>query len=309
VFREPKDDAANLNLAALGWLNEIGNSRDPVFLYLQYMEPHSPYRYHPKITPDDPPPFPGVWSDWTLAARVNEGAFLLAEGKPLPEPWKMTPEELARLTALYDGEVLYLDRALANLFTDLDRRGLLENALVIVTADHGEHLGEHEMLSHGNTLFEEVIRVPLLVRLPRPANHRVAEPVTIAGLAPAILRELGLPIPAGFHVPALPFDGDGAFGFALAEVLKVKPDYLRMHRRALVGKSSKLLVQEDGSQVFIDLATDPAEDRPLTDPPFAAEMKRVMADMSEAPESVTPPPGAPIDAATREKLRVLGYAD
>jgi len=309
VFREPKDDAANLNLAALGWLNEIGKSGEPIFMYLQYMEPHSPYRFHPNITPDDPPPFPGVWSDWVLAARVNEGAFSIAEGKPLPEIWKMTPEELARLAALYDGEALYLDQALANLFTDLDRRGLLENALVIVTADHGEHLGEHGLLSHGNTLYEEVIRVPLLVRLPKPTSRHVREPVSIAGLAPAILGELGLPIPAGFHIPALPFDGKGASGFALSEVLKVKPDYLRLHRRALIGQTGKLLVLQDGSQAFIDLAADPAEDHPLTDPPFAAELRRVMASLSEGSETATPHPGAPIDAATRERLRGLGYTD
>jgi choline-sulfatase len=309
VFRDPKDDAANLNQAAFAWLDEIGKSREPVFMYLQYMEPHSPYRFHPNITPADPPPFPGVWSDWALAARVNEGAFSIADGKPLPAPWNMNPAELARLATLYDGEVLYLDRALANLFTNLDHRGLLENALIIVTADHGEHLGEHGLLSHGNTLYEEVIRVPLLVRLPRPTSRRVREPVSIAGLAPAMLRELGLPIPAGFHIPALPFGGDGASGFALSEVLKVKPDYLRLHRRALVGATGKLLVLEDGSQVFIDLATDPAEDHPLTDPPFAAELRRVMAGVSEGSETVTPKAGAPIDAATREKLRVLGYTD
>ena len=63
------------------------------------------------------------------------------------------------------------------------------------------------MFSHGNTLYEEVIRVPLLVRLPDRKGRRVGEPVTIGGLAPAILGELGLPIPDDFVIPPLKLDG------------------------------------------------------------------------------------------------------
>jgi arylsulfatase A-like enzyme len=165
------------------------------------------------------------------------------------------------------------------------------------------------MLSHGNTLYEEVIRVPLLVRLPERRSRRVDEPVTIAGLAPAILRQVGVPIPDEFIVPPLPFDGAAGPGYALAEVLKVSPTYLRYHRRALVGRRGKLLVREDGVDEFIDLSTDPGEDHPLPDAPFAAELRKAMADLGGAHPTGAPHPGAPIDAATRERLRALGYSD
>lgn len=310
VFKAPKDDAAKLNDAALRWLDELGDPTDaPLFLYLQYMEPHSPYRDHPGITATDPPPLPGPWADLKLAGRVNEGAFLLAKGKPLPDAWRMTPHELGRLQALYDGEVAYLDRQLAQLVAELERRGLMENAMVIVTSDHGEHLGEHGMLSHGNTLYEEVIRVPLLVRLPERTARRVDEPVTITGLAPAMLEYLGLPVPEEFVVPPLSFDGAPGAGYALAEVLKVNPTYLRYHRRAIVGRSGKLLVEEDGREVLIDLARDPGEHHPLPDAPFAAELRKAMADAVHDDPTDPLPPGAPLDDATRERLRALGYSD
>ena len=310
VFKAPKDDAKKLNEAAIQWLDEIGDPKAaPLFLYLQYMEPHSPYRDHVGITATDPPPLPGEWADYKLAERVNEGAFLLATGKPLPDTWNMTPHELGRLKALYDGEVTYLDRQVAAMFAQLDRRGLLENAIVIVTADHGEHLGEHGMLSHGNTLYEEVIRVPLLVRLPERTSRRIDEPVTVAGLAPAILKQVGLPIPDGFVVPPLSLDGTPGPGYALAEVLKVNPTYLRYHRRALVGRRGKLLVQEDGTEVFIDLATDPGEDHPMSDAPYAAELRKELAEAGQGHTTAAPRPGAPIDDATRERLRALGYSD
>lgn len=309
IFRNPKDDAAKVNEAALQWLDEIGPPNAPLFMYVQYMEPHSPYRAHPKITSDEPPALPGEWADWKLAEVVNTGAFLLASGKPLPEEWKLTPHELGRLKTLYDGEVTYLDRQIAALLVNLDKRGFLDNSIIVVTADHGEHLGEHGMLSHGNTLYEEVIRIPLLVRLPDRKGRRIDEPVTLTGLAPALLRELGLPVPDGFVVPPLSFDGTPGPGYALAEVLKVNPTYLRYHRRAVVGRTGKLLVEENGSQVFIDLQTDPGENHPMQDAPFAAELRKAMADMAPTHDTVEPEPGAPIDDKTRERLRALGYTD
>lgn len=310
IFKAPKDDAKKVNEEALRWLDEVGDAKAaPLFMYLQYMEPHSPYRDHPFITATEPPPLPGEWADYKLAERVNEGAFLLASGKPLPAPWTMTPHELGRLKALYDGEVTYLDRQLAAFFTELDKRGILENSIIVVTADHGEHLGEHGMLSHGNTLYEEVIKIPLIVRLPSKETRRIKEPVSITGLAPAILQQVGLPIPDTFAVPPIAFDGTPGSGYVLSEVLKVNPTYLRFHKRAVVGPTTKLLVEENGTELFVDLATDPGEDKPMQDAPFAPELRKALADLTKGQDATEPAPGAPIDDETRDKLRKLGYAD
>jgi len=309
VFRPPKDDAASVNRAALAWLDDVGSRQQPIFLYLQYMEPHSPYRFHDGLTAADPPPPPA--GDAALAARVNEGAFALKEGEPLPDAWRFTPAERARLAALYDGEVAYLDAQLGDLFAELDRRGLLANAIVVVTADHGEQLGEHGMYSHGNTLFEETIRVPLLVRLPATAPARRADPVGTAGVAPAILGALGIALPASFRVPSLSLRGDGgAPGLAYSEVLKERPTYFRLHRRALVGRGEKLLIGNAGDEIFYDLASDPGEEHPLPAPPFADGLRRALAELTDGlAVAGAAPSSAPIDAATRERLRVLGYTD
>jgi arylsulfatase A-like enzyme len=308
VFHPPKDDAASLNRAALAWLDDVGSRQHPIFLYLQYMEPHSPYRFHDGITAADPPP--PAEGDAALAARVNQGAFALKEGDSLPDAWRFTPAERARLAALYDGEVAYLDAQLAVLFAELDRRGVLANAIVVVTADHGEQLGEHGMYSHGNTLFEETIRVPLLVRVPGAPAARRAEPVGIAGVAPAILGELGIALPASFRVPSLSLRGDGAPTFAYSEVLKERPTYFRLHRRALVGRGDKLLVGNAGDEIFYDLAVDPGEEHPLPAPAFADGLRSALAEVTDGLAAAgAASPAAPIDAATRERLRVLGYTD
>jgi arylsulfatase A-like enzyme len=165
------------------------------------------------------------------------------------------------------------------------------------------------MFSHGNTLYEEVIHVPLLVRLPQRTSRRVEEPVTIAGLAPAILRQVGMPIPEEFAVPPLSFDASDGSGYALAELPQATPTYLRYHRRAIVGRAGKLVVQEDGSEVLFDLASDPGESRALPDAPFAAELRKAMAHAVGGHPMDALPRGAPVDDATRARLRALGYAD
>jgi arylsulfatase A-like enzyme len=307
VFRPPKDDATSVNRAALAWLDEVRDRAQPIFLYLQYMEPHAPYRVHERITATDPAPT--AEGDGTLAARVNAGAFELRQGEPLPKTWQFTPAERARLAALYDGEVAYLDTAIEALFAELDRRGLLAGSLIAITADHGEQLGEHNMYSHGNTLFEQTIHVPLIVRLPDGAPGRMPEPVGVAGLGPAILGRLGIAAPASFHVPTLPFPGESGTGYAYSEVLREQPTYLRLHRRALVGTNGKLLVGNAGDEMFYDLASDPAEAHPAPSPAFAGALRQALAAVTDRLADGGAQQTAPLDAAARERLRVLGYAD
>jgi arylsulfatase A-like enzyme len=304
VFAPPKEDAARVTSAALEWLDDVAPRRRPVFLYLQYMEPHGPYRAHTGVTA--PPAAPLGVDDALLAGRVNDGAFLVRDGAPLPDAWRFTPPELARLAQLYDGEVAYLDASLGELFAALDARGILRDAIVVVTADHGEQLGEHGLFSHGHTLFEQTIHVPLLVRLPGTAPRRVTAPVSAAGVAPAVLRHLAIPVPASFDVPPLPLDDDGT-GVAYSEAFKGQASYLLLHRRAVVGRAGKLLVTPGGEELFFDLAEDASESRPTANAPFARALRAALPP-AVADAAVTPA-GAPADGDLRARLRALGYAD
>lgn len=307
IFQPPKDDAARVNHAAFEWLDSIAGAR-PVFLFLQYMEPHSPYRFHPGVTV---PPDSGLEiDDAALGDLVNVGAFGLVEGYPIPSAWKFEAAELRRLIQLYDGEVAYLDRALAQLFDGLKRRGMLDHALVIITADHGEEFGEHGMFAHGNTLFEATMRIPLLIRLPgNPRPRRIEEPATLAGLAPTVLRQLDIPIPASFRVAPLPLDTVGGAGLVYGELIKDRHSYFRLHERALVSRTGKLLIGNAGEELFYDLTADPGETQPLSAPPFAGDLRlamhRIVSQLSTRAERRS----APLDAVTRERLRALGYAN
>jgi arylsulfatase A-like enzyme len=104
------------------------------------------------------------------------------------------PALVAAARAAYEEGVRRLDRALADYLEEADRAGLLANAIVVVTSDHGEAFGEHGTLHHGRSLREELLRVPLAIRAPGwPEGRVVDEPVSLLDVAPTILDLVGLP--------------------------------------------------------------------------------------------------------------------
>jgi arylsulfatase A-like enzyme len=100
---------------------------------------------------------------------------------------------LRDLEDVYDAEVLSLDTELRRLFQGLASRGLLENAIVVITSDHGEEFKEHGLIGHEKTLYGEVIRVPFLIALPGGSTRtEIAETVSLVDLAPTLLRLAGI---------------------------------------------------------------------------------------------------------------------
>jgi choline-sulfatase len=300
-----KGDAAHLNQAALRWLDRIAGDQRPFFLYLQYMEPHNPYRTHPGITAPRRAGFPAT--DAELNERLAKGAADAGLGSH--DPWHFTTPEVERLHQLYDGEVQYLDARLADLFVELERRGVLRHSIVIITADHGEEFGEHEVFDHGLSLFEQAIHVPLLIRLPDGgAVRKVPEPVQLAGIGPALLGQLGIKVPPSFHVPPLPLDrAEAGPKYAYSELVRPQPLAYLLHRQAVVGTGQKLLVTDAGADVYYDLTHDPLEQQPLTAPAFAGDLREAMSRLTAEAGPPAKRQLGVIDEATRERLRSLGY--
>jgi arylsulfatase A-like enzyme len=145
------------------------------------MEPHSPY-----VPPQ------------ALRARLVKPPVDDAEVKELnarlvrhgARPF--SAEEIGKLEGLYDAEVASLDGELRKTFAALKRQGLLDDAIVVFTADHGEEFHEHGHFGHGQALFEEGVRVPLIFVGPGIAAGRVDENVSLVDVAPTLLDLLGL---------------------------------------------------------------------------------------------------------------------
>jgi arylsulfatase A-like enzyme/uncharacterized membrane protein YbhN (UPF0104 family) len=162
-------DAATVNQAITAWIDQRSSS--PWFLFVGYMDPHDPYFTHP-----------------------YDGSGYARAAHPHPDP-----SEAAALTELYDGEITYWDAEFGKLLHGLRERGLYDDLTIVVTSDHGEEFNDHGGFWHGTTLYDEQVRVPLLVKLPqsRRAGTVVRHWVQSIDLMPTVLSLSGVPVPQG----------------------------------------------------------------------------------------------------------------
>jgi arylsulfatase A-like enzyme len=174
----------------------------PWFLWLHYMDPHGAY---------DPPAEARVFESEGIERLPELDESQVPRTQPPHPPrvaeYNVPPEarlpdggvDVARVRDLYDGEIRYVDRELGRLVDALRAAGLLDDTLLVVTADHGESLGEHRYwFEHGMYAYENTCRVPLIVRLPAPAGAAPPQGVregeiSLADLAPTLLDVLDLP--------------------------------------------------------------------------------------------------------------------
>ena len=186
-------DAAATTDAALAWLD----SRDreaPFFLLAHYFDPHAVYAPPQRYREAFAGPLDRESDGFVFGTR--EQMLLLRAGK-LELPHGL----LERAKGLYDAELAFLDAEVGRLLEGLSDRGLDGDTLVVVTADHGEEFGEHGGFEHGHTLFEELLHVPLLMRLPGliPAGEVPAARVGLIDVAPTVCDLAGVSVPASFH--------------------------------------------------------------------------------------------------------------
>ncbi|MFW6198653.1 MAG: sulfatase-like hydrolase/transferase [Acidobacteriota bacterium] len=223
-------------------------------------------------------------------------------------PWRPPPEIEARYGATYDAEVVAADRVVGELLAELERRGLYDPALVILLSDHGEGLGDHGEEEHGILLNREVLRVPLLVKLPGStgAGTRVADPVQLVDVFPTVASVLDRQPPAGLPgrsllavaagwVPSRPIFGETwmpRLHFGWSELFSlVEYPWHYIH-----GPDPELY----------DLSSDPRE---LTDLAERSEHAARVAEMAEQVDELRVEAEVPadVDAATRRRLEALGY--
>lgn len=176
----PRKPAEQVNRDALAWLDAGGRGDRPFFLFLNYIDAHGPY-----TLPDH---FPRSFS------KANRGELIAANrranNKGLPDAERFAAIEQLGIDA-YDDCIRYIDAQIGHLLAELDRRDKRRDTWVIVTADHGEHFGEHGLFIHGNSLHRPLVDVPLLIIPPDGAAARrvVTDPVSLRDL-PATVADL-----------------------------------------------------------------------------------------------------------------------
>ena len=272
-----RKDAATINSEVLAWLSSRPAGH-PFFAFLNYYDAHDPY-----LSPRRPPHAFGrtptgsqdfaMLRDWLAVVKNALPAETLELGRDG-----------------YDDCIAYLDTELGRLFSELDARGILKDTLVIVTADHGELIGERGEFGHGQSLHHEVAKVPLLVVAPRnvPSGRIVPGPVSLRDLPATVVDLLGLghesPFPghslarywsrastpsAGTDEPILSETADQVNGTAITAPAG----------RSLLKENKLYIRKKDGHEELYDLATDPAESRDLVG---SSDFQSLLARFREA---------------------------
>jgi len=179
------DGAQKTNEVVMKWIADAHQKEAPFFLFINYMEAHSRY---------DPP-------EEYAAPYLPEG-MSFAEAMKIPlrvwdylAGWREISDlEFEALLARYDGEISYLDFRIGQLLDYLRDLDILDNTLLIITSDHGENFGEHQLLEHIMCVYDTLVHVPLIIRYPvvAGAGLRVEEQVQLTDLFPTILDIVGI---------------------------------------------------------------------------------------------------------------------
>jgi len=274
-----------------------------------------------------------------LEAHRGEKFFLFLHTYQVHEPYSPPPEfdrfhtyrdgdrevEITAATPaairdrhLYAGETLYTDHEIGRLLDGLHALGLDERTLVVFTSDHGEEFGEHGWKGHDETLYEEVLHVPLIVRAPGlvPAGVRVPRQASLVDLVPTLLELLGVAPPRTLHGRSLvPFlaqpDHDGE-QVVFSELVK-----RRKGKRFIAARTpTRKWIWHDPPSVpaeVYDLAADPGEKRNIATPELLAEGEALRRRYEALGRGATlRPPAATsptLDPETQKKLKALGYVE
>jgi arylsulfatase A-like enzyme len=305
--------------ALLNWLDDSPAER-PWFAFLNYMEAHRPLvpprAYRERfMTPEEVERSYAVDRSWLT---TWEYTFGLAE---------LDDEALELTRATYDAALAELDELFGELIAALEQAGRLENTVVILTSDHGEHLGEQHMLDHQYSVYEPLLRVPLVVHDPqRFAPGRDARPVSTLDLFPTLLELAEAPAPAGLRSHAVSLLDPPGERTRFAEdpapartpvtmVRQAHPEWDPapwLHElQALVAGPDKLIAGSDGSRELYDLASDPLErdDQLGARAELAARLQRALDEHVAALERCRPAAERPPELTPEqiERLKALGY--
>lgn len=300
------ETASAINERALRWI--AAEPAKPFLAWLHYRDVHGPYV--------PPPP-------WDRAFPPRGKRPLTAAEIAARPPYLTLPDDgddLQHYLAQYDGDVGYTDLRVAELLADLERRGVLEDTVVVITADHGEAFLEHGQWNHDASLYEEEVHIPLIVVRPGGTGRVVERVVSSLDLFPTLLALAGAPASSSDGESLVPLlDGAGS-GYRREHAFAESRASWRRVQRAVRDGKWKLIARDRPAAVLFgssyelyDLDADPREQRDLA----AAEPERTAAMAAALRAALESPTVAPGSAAARpaieqgleQRLEALGYVD
>jgi arylsulfatase A-like enzyme len=309
--------ARHTNKQVKSALRRLQAGERPFFMFVHYNEPHAPYcpphKYN-RYLPD------GV--SLREARQVNQDRW-----KYFADPTSMDEQDFEILTALYDAEITYLDSRIAQLWGWLAKMGILDRTMVIITADHGENVGDHQMMGHAYCLYDTLLHVPLIIHYPRgtTAPGRVAHQVQTLDLLPTILAMLGDTSSETYRsLQGLDLLASTRHEFTVAE--QVRPDLTTFYERfpgvdvsrydralkMIRTVRYKYIWSSEGHHELYDLQMDPNEECIIIaeHPDVAASLDRRLTEWRNSfKEAIPSDQVSEFDEEVKARLRGLGYLE
>jgi len=321
LVRERADDGAERSTEWISqWLGDREDDR-PFFLLANYLEPHLEYQ----------PPR-------RLAEQFLPESYTYEAAMEIPQqPWEflaghvsLGDDELRALRGLYRAEIAYLDEHLADIKRSLIEAGEWEDTIFVVTADHGENIGDHGLMDHQYCLYDTLVHVPLVVHGGAFTDGEdVTQLVSLADLAPTLLDATGVDAPGarqGFQGRSFHPDADATEReFVVSEYMASQPsmEALEQHvgdlpdhiydydrsLRAIRTDTHKLVRGSDGTTELYDLLIDPGEttDIAASKGELVDELSGTLDEWLDGFEQADVDERVTLGDARKEQLEELGY--
>ncbi|GAB3021889.1 sulfatase family protein [Natronobiforma cellulositropha] len=308
---------ANTTRRVTKWLRNREPTDDPFFFFVNYLEPHLEYwppdRYLEQFLPDDVTP--------EEVDRINQDPWEYIAGHS-----ELTDRELNILLQLYKGELAYVDELVGGIYRTLRECDLLEDTCLIVVGDHGENIGDHNLMDHQYCLYDTLLNVPLFVRYPEvfQSGTTVDELVEVRDLYPTLLDLAGIELPSTETISTQSFLREEYREYVIGEYrapqpsmesmdahLGELPETIRRYDRTLRSIRDgrwKTIEGSDGSAQLYDVVADPTEEHDLSaeHPDIVADHITQMDD-ENTPLSYVENEKGNIDEHSRKHLESLGY--
>lgn len=311
-FSKRNDSGAkHLTNAAISWLTER-SSDDPFFLFCNYMESHIQYDPPAEFLVEELP----ADADEATARSVNQDQWAY-----VAKETEMSERDFELLNALYRATIRYLDTQLGRLYDKLVDEGLLDDTVIILVGDHGENIGDHELMDHQYCLYETLLHVPLVIRYPAVFSAgRTDTLVETRALYETVASLAGLNSIDANTAPSL--TSDDRQEYAIAEYASPQPsvdkldeeygpldsDVWRYDRALRSVRSDRWKVVEgsDGTTEIYNLRNDPNESEPISQEDGQVALQRVL-ETRRGPIESTSSESADIRSVNKKRLQDLGY--
>jgi arylsulfatase A-like enzyme len=316
---EHERSAHSVTQSVISHINALP-SLQPLFLFVHYFDPHKPF--------EPPPPYDRMYR-WDGAESASPGEQITVSYSC---PHSLSDEnwQLSKKAALgYAGEISYMDHHLGNLLDYLKQKGMLDDAILVVTSDHGENFWEHmPYFHHGTSLYQTSMHAVCMIRLPAGVHGGtiVNKPLSSIDILPALLQYLRLSVPDGIDGTAFDLNkcaasvGDRVlYGQATMtspwKVPDVSSGWQHSNKARCVRMGNLVYLQTPfaGSEELYDLSADPNEQHNLLRSPspqiasVARELKQKLEIWAASADPLESYPEREKRQETMEKLKALGY--